>query len=148
MLQGSSRARPRLILADDSSIILDALDRLLRRDYDVVATVRDGAQLLEAAARLDPDVIVTDMNMPHVTGLEALRRLKADGLDVKFVLLTIYGDPALAAEVLHAGGAAYLMKHSAAEELPIAIQEVLHGRTYLTPRIALDDPPSVKPPDE
>jgi two-component system invasion response regulator UvrY len=76
--------------------------------------------------------------MPRLTGLDALRRLKADGLDVKFVLLTIDGDPALAAEVFQAGGLAYLMKHSATEELPVAIQEVLRGAKYLTPRIVLD----------
>ena len=139
--------RPRLILADDSGIILEALDRLLRSDYDVVAAVRDGEQLIEAARRLQPDVIVTDMNMPKVSGLEALRRLKASGLDVRFVLLTIHGDPAVAAEVFHAGGSAFLLKHSAAEELPLAIEEVLLGRTYLTPQIALDDAAALAPPD-
>lgn len=143
----SRPTRPRLILADDSSIILDALDRLLRSDYDVVAVVRDGEQLVEAAGRLRPDVIVTDMNMPKLSGLEALRRLKASGLDVKFVLLTIHGDPAVAAEVFHAGGSAYVVKHSATEELPHAIEEVLLGRTYLTPQIAPDDAAKLAPPD-
>jgi DNA-binding NarL/FixJ family response regulator len=139
--------RPRLILADDSGIILDALDRLLRGDYDVVAAVRDGEQLIEAALRLRPDVIVTDMNMPKLSGLEALRRVKASGLDVKFVLLTVHGDPAVAGEAFRAGGSGYLLKHSATEELPLAIAEVLLGRTYLTPQIALDEAARLTPPD-
>lgn len=146
-IAGNERHRPRLILADDSGLILDALDKLLRRDYDIVAAVPDGVELIEAAARLRPDVIVADMNMPRLSGLDALRRLNADGRGVKFVLLTIDADAALAAEVFQAGGAAYLMKHSASEELPIAIQEVLHGRKYLTPRIVLNGGVPITPTD-
>jgi DNA-binding NarL/FixJ family response regulator len=129
-------ARPaKLILADDHVGILDALSRLLERDYDIVAAVRDGLELVEVALRLQPEVIVADMNMPTLSGLEALRRLKSQQGESKFVLLTTDGDPALAAETFRAGGAAYLLKHSATEELHTAIQEVLLGRLYLTPRI-------------
>jgi DNA-binding NarL/FixJ family response regulator len=130
-----SARRVRLILADDHVGIVNALGQLLERDYDVVATVRDGLELVEVAMRLRPDVIVADMNMPTLSGLDALRRLKSQHVDSRFVLLTTDGDPALAAETFRAGGAAYLLKHSAAEELHAAIQEVLRGRLYLTPRI-------------
>lgn len=128
--------RTRLVLADDHGLIMEALGHLLDRDYDIVAAVRDGLALVEAAKRLRPDVIVADMNMPRLSGLEALRQLKAEWIESKFVFLTMDGDPALAAEAFRAGGAAYLLKHSATEELHAAIQEVLQGRSYLTPQLA------------
>jgi DNA-binding NarL/FixJ family response regulator len=134
-LDNISARRAKLILADDHVGIVDALGRLLERDYDIVATVRDGLELVEVALRLQPEVIVADMNMPTLSGLEALRRLKFQNVATKFVLLTTDGDRALAAETFRAGGAAYLLKHSAAEELHTAIQEVLLGRLYLTSRI-------------
>ena len=128
--------RTRLVLADDHLGIATALGQLLERDYDVVATVRDGLELVEVAIRLRPEVIVADMNMPSLSGLDALRRLQRQEIRVKFVLLTTDGDPALAAETFRAGGSAYLLKHSATEELHTAIEEVLQGRRYLTPQIA------------
>jgi DNA-binding NarL/FixJ family response regulator len=127
--------RTRLILADDHVGIVNALGQLLERDYEIVATVRDGLELVEVALRLRPEVVVADMNMPTLSGLEALRRLISQHVDTKFVLLTTDGDPALAAETFRSGGAAYLLKHSATEELHTAIEEVVAGRRYLTPRI-------------
>jgi DNA-binding NarL/FixJ family response regulator len=124
------------VLADDHGLIMEALGHLLDRDYDIVAAVCDGLELVEAAKRLRPDVIVADMNMPRLSGLEALRQLKAERIDSKFVFLTMDGDSALAAEAFRAGGAAYLLKHSATEELHVAIQAVLQGRSYLTPQLA------------
>jgi DNA-binding NarL/FixJ family response regulator len=128
--------RTTLILADDSAVIVEALGKLLHRDYEILASVGDGEKLIEAAVRLRPDVVVADMNMPAASGLQALRRLKAAGVDTKFVFLTMDGDNALAFEAFHAGGSAYLLKHSATEELHTAIQEVIQGRTYLTAQIA------------
>jgi DNA-binding NarL/FixJ family response regulator len=132
----NASARPRLILADDSSVMLDAIGDLLRGDYDIVAAVPDGAELVEAAGRLQPDVIVTDMHMPRLSGLDALRRLRADGSAAKFVFLSVYADAALAAQVLEEGGSAYVVKDVAAEELSLAIEEALRRRIYLTPRVA------------
>ena len=132
----SARVRPRLILADDSSVIREAIAGLLRLDYDIVAAVHDGAELVEAAGRLHPDAIVTDMEMPRLSGLLALRRLRSEGSTAKFVFLTVNADPALAAWVLDEGASAYVVKDAAAEDLPLAIQEVLRGGTYVTARIA------------
>ena len=128
--------RTRLLLADNHGIVVEALGSLLQRDYDVVGTAQGGLELVEAARRLRPDVIVADMDMPGLCGLEALRRLKAvEKFDAKVVFLTVRGEPELAAETFRAGGAGYVLKHSATAELHIAIQEVLQGRAYLTSRI-------------
>src|SRR5262245_42607486 len=128
--------RPRLILADDHAIVMEAIGNLLERDYEVVARVGDGLELVEAAERLRPDLIVADMEMPALNGLDALKRLRDRHNDVKIVFLTMYGEPALAADALRAGASGYLMKHSAMEELTAAIEDALQGRVYLTSRIA------------
>lgn len=130
--------RPRLLLADNHGIVVEALGSLLQRDYDVVGTAREGVELVEAARRLRPDVIVADMDMPGLSGLEALRRLKTvEKIEAKIVFLTVHGEPELAAEAFEAGGAGYVLKHSATDELHTAIQEVLQGRAYLTSRITM-----------
>jgi DNA-binding NarL/FixJ family response regulator len=130
--------RSRLLLADDHEIVAEGLRALLAPDYDIIGTARDGPTLVEAARLLKPDVIVADMDMPGLTGLDALRQLRAEKNDVKFVFLTVYGDAELAADAFRAGGAGYVLKHAASDELSTAIQEVLRGRLYLTPRIAKD----------
>lgn len=129
--------RTRLLLADDHGIVVDALGTLLERDYDVVGRARNGLELVDAAKRLRPDVIVADVEMPGLSGVEALRRLTAvEKVNVKVVFLTMHDEPDLAAEAFRAGGAGYVLKQSATEELHTAIQEVLQGRVYLTSRIA------------
>ena len=129
--------RTRLLLADDHGIVVDALGTLLERDYDVVGRARNGLELVDAAKRLQPDVIVADVEMPGLSGVEALRRLTAvEKVDVKVVFLTMHDEPDLAAEAFRAGGVGYVLKQSATEELHTAIQEVLQGRVYLTSRIA------------
>lgn len=136
--------RPRVILADDHTMIVDGLRSLLRDHVDLVATVADGEALLEAARRLQPDVVITDISMPKLSGLEVLRRLASNGAAPvrtavpRFVILTMHADPELAAEALRAGACGYLLKHSAGEELLVAIREVLQGRSYLTPLITKD----------
>ncbi|HEU4996042.1 MAG TPA: response regulator transcription factor [Gemmatimonadaceae bacterium] len=136
--------RPRVILADDHTMIVDGLRSLLRDHVDLVATVADGEALLEAARRLQPDVVITDISMPKLSGLEVLRRLTSNGAASvrtavpRFVILTMHADPELAAEALRAGACGYLLKHSAGEELVVAIREVLQGRSYLTPLITKD----------
>jgi DNA-binding NarL/FixJ family response regulator len=130
--------RARVLLADDHTIVVQGLARLLKDEFDLVGSVGDGAALVEAARELRPDVIVADISMPELSGLEALRRLKEEGIDAHVLFLTAYGDPQLAAEAIRAGAAGYLLKHSAGEELVTAIQEALQGRVYLTPLITKD----------
>jgi DNA-binding NarL/FixJ family response regulator len=129
--------RTRLVLADDHGIVVEALGSLLRRDYDVVGTARDGRELVETVRRLRPDVVVADIDMPGVTGLDAVRRLReVEKIDTKVIFLTMHGDPELAAEAFRAGGAGYVLKDAAAEELHTAIQEVLQGRAHVPSRVA------------
>lgn len=116
----------------------EGLATLLKGHFDLVGTVGDGRQLLEAARTLRPDVIVADIAMPVLSGLEAPRRLKAEGLDAKVIFLTMHADAQLATEALRAGASGYVLKHSAGEELIRAIQEVVEGRVYLTPLLIKD----------
>ena len=127
--------RTRLLLVGDHGIVVQALSHLIQWNYDVVGTARDGLELVEAARRFRPDVIVADIDMPGVSLLD-LRQLKiVEGVDAKIVFLTMHGDPELAEEAFRAGGAGYVLKHSATAELHTAIQEVLQGRSYLTSHI-------------
>jgi DNA-binding NarL/FixJ family response regulator len=127
--------RAKVLLADDHAIVAEGLSRLLKDDFELVGAVSDGGRLVEAARRLRPDVIVTDISMPVLGGLDALRRLKAEQIDTRVIFLTMHGDPQLATEAVRAGAAGYLLKDSASEELVTAIHEVLQGRVYLTPAI-------------
>ena len=127
--------RRRVLLADDHTLLLDAFEKLLERNYDVVGKVSDGRAMLSAAADLLPDVIVLDISMPLMNGLEATRQLKRIMPSVKVVFLTMMEDPDLATEAFRAGAAGYLLKTSAADELARAINEALCGRSYVTPLI-------------
>jgi DNA-binding NarL/FixJ family response regulator len=137
-----SNNRPRVLLADDHAILLDAFQRLLEPDYDVVGTVTDGRALVEAALRLKPDVIVADISMPQLNGLDACERLTEWLPDTRLVFLTVSEDPDVAAEAIRRGAAGYLLKKSAASELFTALQRILEGRFYITPLI-LKEPASV-----
>ncbi len=125
--------RPRVLLADDHSLLLEAFEKLLEPECEVVGTVSDGRELLEAAPRLLPDVIVLDIAMPRLNGLDAARQLKRDLPEVKLVFLTVNEDPDLAAEALRLGASGYLLKKSAASELFQAIEHAFEGRSYVTP---------------
>jgi DNA-binding NarL/FixJ family response regulator len=125
--------RTTILLADDHAMVVEGLASLLRNHFDTVATVGDGHQLLEVAQTLQPDIIVADLAMPVVSGLEALRHLKAAGNDAKVIFLTMHADAQLASEALRSGASGYVLKHSAGEELIRAIREVMEGRIYLTP---------------
>ena len=127
--------RPTVLIADDHTIVAEGLVKLLSERFDVVATVADGAALVEAAERLRPDIIITDLNMPSVGGLEAMARLKKRGATSKFVILTMHREASVAAKAMRAGASAFLLKASAGEELIDAIDEVLNGRTYLSPAV-------------
>jgi DNA-binding NarL/FixJ family response regulator len=127
---------PRVILADDHTLVADALSQLLAPHCEIVATVADGHALLDSAALLNPDVVVVDIAMPLLNGLEAGRQLKEKMPGVKLVFLTMNEDPELAVEAIRVGASAYVSKKSAASELLSAIQVVLRGKTYVTPKIA------------
>lgn len=128
--------RPRVVLADDHAMVLAGLSRLLEPEYEVAGTAENGQALLEAAARLKPDVIVVDISMPLLNGIEAVRLLRKSGIAARIVFLTMHSDAALAVEAIEAGASGYLLKQSAAEELLAALREVLKGRSYVTPLIA------------
>jgi DNA-binding NarL/FixJ family response regulator len=128
--------RPRIVIADDHTFVADACKKLLEPEYDVVATVGDGRALVRIAATLKPQVIVIDIGMPLLNGLDAGRQIKQILGSAKLVFLTMNTDPALAAEAFRRGASGYVLKTCAASELTIAIREVLNGRSYLTPAIA------------
>ena len=129
-------ARPRLLIADDHTILVEAFRTLLGRDYDVVATVADGRALLERAPQVNPDVIIVDIGMPLMNGLDAGFRLKQIMPNVHLVYLTMNDDPDLAVEAMRCGASGYLLKSSAAEELIMAIQLALKSKRYVTPLMA------------
>jgi len=128
--------RPRVLLADDHAVVADGLARLITDVADLVGQVNDGVRLVEETHRLRPDIVVADVTMPGMSGIDAMRRLKAEGSEARFIFLTIHTEARLAAEAMRSGAAAYLLKQSAGNELLDAIQAVMHGRTYLTPLVA------------
>ena len=130
--------KPTLLLADDHAIVIDGLRRLLQADFELIATVGDGWSLLEAAGRLKPDVIVADVSMPSLNGIDAVRRLRKVSVHSKVVFLSMHMDVEIATEALRAGASAYVLKHSATEALSHAIWGVLKGEIYVSPRIAKD----------
>jgi DNA-binding NarL/FixJ family response regulator len=130
--------RPRILMADDHLLLLEAFKALLEPEYDVVGTVTDGRALLEEFSRLHPDVVLLDVAMPLLNGLDAGRQLRAQRRNVKLIYLTMNPDPYLAGEALRLGASGYVLKSSAAQELKQAIQEALRGRSYITPLIARD----------
>jgi DNA-binding NarL/FixJ family response regulator len=128
-------ARARVLLADDHRLFLEGLENLLRSEFDLVGCVEDGAALLAAARETRPDVVVADLSMPGLNGIEVIGKIKAAGLETKVVLLTMHDDPEYAVQALREGASAYVLKHGASSELVAAIHLVLEGQVYLTPRI-------------
>ncbi len=127
--------RRRVLLADDHTLVLEAFETLLEPEYTVVGTVSDGRALLAAAAELKPDVIVLDIAMPLLNGLDAARQLKKTMPAIKLIFLTMNDNPDLASEAFRIGASGYLLKTSASSELSKAINEALCGRSYVTPNI-------------
>ncbi len=130
--------RARVLIADDHRIVAEGLKGLLEPEYEVVGIVEDGAALVAAAEELGPDVIVADISMPLLGGLEAAREVKKHNEKINIIFLTMHPDIAYAVTAFDAGASAYLLKHSASTELLMAMNEVLRGRTYITPVIAGD----------
>lgn len=131
--QGAVMKRPRVLLADDHRLLREAFAQLLAADCDVVGAAADGRALLAAAADLRPDLVVLDVAMPLMNGLDAARRLRHDLPEIKLIFLTMSEDADVAAEALRIGASGYLLKNSAASELRRAIREVFQGRSYVTP---------------
>jgi DNA-binding NarL/FixJ family response regulator len=139
--------RPRIVLADDHQMLVDALKRVVEPQCEVVGTAGDGRALLEAAARLRPEVVVLDIAMPLLNGLDAARHLKRTMPKVKLIFMTMNEEPDLVGEAFRAGASGFLLKQGAAVELTEAIKRVLKGGSYVTPsaaegqaKISLRDP--------
>jgi len=125
-----------VLLADDHRIVLEGLKGLLEDEFEVIGTVEDGRALLEQVQQLHPDVIVVDVAMPLLNGIDAVKQIKKSGLATKVVFLTMHHDALYAKEAFEAGALGFVLKHSAPSELTTAIQEALKGNTYISPTIA------------
>ncbi len=128
----------RVLLADDHKIVLEGLKSLLEPEFDLVGTVEDGKALVKQAERLHPDVIVADISMPLLNGIEAVRQIKKTNDRIKVVFLTMHPDANYAAKAFDAGASGYVLKRSASRELITAIKEAIKERIYVTPMIAGD----------
>ncbi len=130
--------RTRVLLADDHKIVLDGLKMMLEAEFEIVGTVEDGRALVFATQKLAPEVIVVDISMPLLNGIEAIRQIRKFDPHVKVVFLTMHPDVTYAIRAFQAGASGYVLKHAASSELLTAIHEALKGRTYVTPMIAGD----------
>lgn len=131
-------SRPRVLLADDHRLVSEGLKSLLTEDFDIVGMVEDGRALVASAKELHPDVIVADISMPHLNGIDAIAQLKKNNASVKVILLTMHQDPAYARRALEAGAVGFVVKHSAPAEIVMAIHAALKGQTFITPALASD----------
>jgi len=128
-------SKPKILLADDHAIVLEGLQRLLEPEFALVGMVQNGLQLVEACATTQPDVIVADISMPVLNGIDALRRLRRQGDSTPVVFLTMHPDVTSATRALEAGAAGYVLKHAASDELVAAIRDALAGRTFVSPTL-------------
>jgi DNA-binding NarL/FixJ family response regulator len=128
--------RARVLLADDHQDFLAAAARLLEPEFEVVQTVGDGQRLVDEAARLEPDVLVLDISMPVLNGIEAARQLRGAGSRAKIVFLTVHQDPDYVRGALAAGALGYVVKSRLASDLPLALREALAGRSFVSPSIS------------
>jgi DNA-binding NarL/FixJ family response regulator len=124
-----------VILADDHKIILEGLKNLLEEEFEILGSAEDGRQMLESAQKLHPDVVVVDISMPLLNGIDAVKQLKKTNPDIKVVFLTMHNDAMYAKEAFDAGASGFVLKHSAPSELITAIHEALKGNTYISPTI-------------
>ena len=128
--------RPRVLLADDHRLVAEGLKSLLSQEFELLDIVEDGRALVAAAKKLRPDIIVADITMPHLNGIDALTQLKKDNPDAKVVFLTMHQDVTYARRALESGASGFVLKHSAPAELIAAIRAALSGQTYITPALA------------
>lgn len=125
--------RPRVLLADDHRIVTEGLKSLLEPEFELVGAVEDGRALIAAAAKLKPDVIVVDISMPLLNGIDAVRQIKKANDSIKIVFLTMHPDVTYAVSAFEAGASGYVLKHSAPSELVAAIRSALCGKIFVTP---------------
>ena len=130
--------RARILVAEDHTLMRDNVVRILKREFQVLEAVADGEALLEAAARLKPDVCVLDISMPVVSGIETATRLKQSGLPSKVIFLTIHDDFDFIGAALKTGAEGYVFKARMALDLVLAVREVLAGRTFLSPLASIN----------
>jgi len=135
--------RPRIVQADDHTMLLDAFRRLLEPRCEIVGTASDGRALIDIALQTNPDIIVLDISMPGLNGMDACAKLRPKLPAVRFVFLTVNEDPDVAAEAIRLGASAFLLKSCASDELTLAIQSAMAGRTYVTPLITKGKPLAV-----
>ncbi len=129
--------RTRILLADDHEVVLEGLQRILDLpEFEVVAAVQDGRALIDSALQLQPDIIVADISMPLLDGIEAVRRIRESDQRAKVVFLSMHSETAYAVEALNAGGSAYIRKDAAVKDLVTAILEVQHGKVFVSPSMA------------
>lgn len=128
--------KPRVLLADDHRIIAEGLRSLIEPEFELVGIVEDGRAMIEATEKLRPDVIVADISMPLLNGIEAVRQIRKTNRDVKVVFLTMHPDVTYAVSAFEAGALGYVLKHSAPSELSVAIRSALRGKKYVTPLLA------------
>ncbi len=128
--------RARVLLADDHRLVAEGLKSLLEEEFELLGVVEDGRELVEAAKRLRPDVIVADISMPHLNGIDALALLKRDNPEVRVVFLTMHKEAGYARRALAAGASGYVLKHSAQAELFLAVRAALEGKVFITPALA------------
>ncbi|HXA52074.1 MAG TPA: response regulator transcription factor [Candidatus Acidoferrum sp.] len=129
-------ARTRVVLADDHAVVAQGLSELLKDSFDLLEVVHDGHALLDAADRLRPDVVVTDISMPLLNGLEAIRQIRARHPEIKIVVLTMHADTQTAVSAFRAGAQGYVVKVSPEQEFTEAIEQVAQGRAYISPLVA------------
>ncbi len=131
-------SRVRVLLADDHRIVAEGLKSLLVSEFDLVGVVEDGRAMVDAAKRLRPDIIVADITMPHLNGIEALEEIKKFDPHARVIFLTMHRDVAYARRALEVGAVGFVLKHSAPEELVLAVRAAAKGHTYITPSLAGD----------
>jgi DNA-binding NarL/FixJ family response regulator len=130
--------KPHVLLADDHRIVLEGLRSLLRPEFEIVGEVENGRTLVAEAERLRPELVVADISMPGLNGIDAARQIKKIDKRIRIVFLTMHADVSYAASAFEAGASGFVLKHSAAQELITAMREAMRGRTYVTPMIAGD----------
>jgi len=130
--------KTRVLLADDHKIVLEGLRSLLEPEFEIVGAVEDGRALVAEAKRLSPEVVVADISMPGLNGIDAAKQIRKIDAHIKIVFLTMHADVNYAASAFEAGASGFVLKHSAPQELITALREAVQGRTYVTPMIAGD----------
>lgn len=127
--------KPRVLLADDHAIVLEGLQRLLAPEFELVGVAHNGIEMVDSSAAMRPDIVVADVSMPLLNGIDALRKMRRQGDTTRVVFLTMHPDVTSATRALEAGASGYVLKHAASDELVTAIREALAGRSFVSPAL-------------